>query len=226
MAFLKTGDKNALAPRQPQLIQTSAHQQPFDQIRQACRSLDPGLGGAREQALAGRQVHRLAIGCNPQAASRQLAAEVRHDLAGGTGNEADQAGFIHDLARDQILAFALSCRRLAFQDGRDEEALSLFVLLGGFEFKDGERVRVPGVLEQAALSIEDAEMLILQARVAAGWIDASELPQPEPEYEEDYAEDEGYDEAEAVFDTAESAGEDDSDAVEAVAETSEEDEEA
>ncbi|KAK0340647.1 hypothetical protein LTR94_029662, partial [Friedmanniomyces endolithicus] len=26
---------------------------------------------------------------------------------------------------------------------------------------------------------EDAEMLILQARVAAGWIDASELPQPE-----------------------------------------------
>jgi N utilization substance protein A len=31
-------------------------------------------------------------------------------------------------------------------------------------------------------------MLILQARVAAGWIDASELPQPEPEYEEEYAE--------------------------------------
>ena len=48
-------------------------------------------------------------------------------------------------------------------------------------------------------------MLILQARVAAGWIDASELPQPEPEPE--YAEDEGgeyteedaYAEAEAVF---------------------------
>ncbi len=70
-------------------------------------------------------------------------------------------------------------------------------LRGGFEFKDGERVRVPGVLEQAALSTEDAEMLILQARVAAGWIDASELPQPEPEYEEgeyaegEYAEEEG-----------------------------------
>lgn len=41
-------------------------------------------------------------------------------------------------------------------------------------------------------------MLILQARVAAGWIDASELPQPpEPEYEEELAEGE-YD-AEAVF---------------------------
>jgi len=91
-------------------------------------------------------------------------------------------------------------------------------LRGGFEFKDGERVRVPGVLEQAALSTEDAEMLILQARVAAGWIDASDLPQPEPEYEEDYAEEEGYDEAEAVFDA-------DGDA-DADVETAEEDEEA
>ena len=89
-------------------------------------------------------------------------------------------------------------------------------LRGGFEFKDGERVRVPGVLEQAALSTEDAEMLILQARVAAGWIDASDLPQPEPEYEEDYAE-EGYDEADAVF------GDDEA---EEAAEVTEEDEEA
>jgi N utilization substance protein A len=93
-------------------------------------------------------------------------------------------------------------------------------LRGGFEFKDGERVRVPGVLEQAALSIEDAEMLILQARVAAGWIDASDLPQPEPEYEEAYADDDGYDEAEAVFET-----EDDAEAP-AEVETTEEDEEA
>ncbi len=51
---------------------------------------------------------------------------------------------------------------------------------GGFEVKNGERVRVPGVLESFSLPQEDAEMLILQARVAAGWIDASELPQPEP----------------------------------------------
>ena len=44
-------------------------------------------------------------------------------------------------------------------------------------------------------------MLILQARVAAGWIDASELPQPpEPEYEEELAEGE-YD-ADAVFASA------------------------
>jgi N utilization substance protein A len=61
---------------------------------------------------------------------------------------------------------------------------------GGYEVKNGERVKLPGVLESFNLAQEDAEMLILQARVAAGWIDASELPQPEVEYEEEgeYAE--------------------------------------
>ena len=69
---------------------------------------------------------------------------------------------------------------------------------GGYEVKNGERTKVPGVLESFSLAQEEAEMLILQARVAAGWIDASELPQPpEPEYEEELAEGE-YD-AEAVF---------------------------
>ena len=57
---------------------------------------------------------------------------------------------------------------------------------GGYEVRNGERVKVPGVLESFNLSQEDAELLILQARVAAGWIDASELPQvEEPEYEEE-----------------------------------------
>jgi N utilization substance protein A len=68
---------------------------------------------------------------------------------------------------------------------------------GGYEVKNGERVKVPGVLESFNLPQAEAEMLILQARVAAGWIDASELPQPEPEYEEELAEGE-YD-ADAVF---------------------------
>jgi len=59
---------------------------------------------------------------------------------------------------------------------------------GGYEVRGGERVKVPGVLETFNLSQEDAEMLILQARVAAGWIDASELPQPE------YVEEEAFEE--------------------------------
>lgn len=77
---------------------------------------------------------------------------------------------------------------------------------GGYEVRNGERVKVPGVLESFNLSQEDAEMLILQARVAAGWIDASELPQaPEEDYEDTgYAEGE-YD-ADAVFGDAPEAG--------------------
>ena len=74
---------------------------------------------------------------------------------------------------------------------------------GGYEMKNGERTKVAGVLESFNLAQEDAELLILQARVAAGWIDASELPQPpEPEYEEggEYAE--GDFDPEAVFDAA------------------------
>ncbi|WP_447911136.1 transcription termination factor NusA [Brevundimonas bullata] len=57
---------------------------------------------------------------------------------------------------------------------------------GGYEVKNGERVKLPGVLESFSLSQEAAELLILHARVAAGWIDASELPQPEPEPEVEF----------------------------------------
>jgi N utilization substance protein A len=73
---------------------------------------------------------------------------------------------------------------------------------GGYEMKNGERTKVAGVLESFNLAQEDAELLILQARVAAGWIDASELPQPEPEpeYEEGFAE--GDFDPEAVFESA------------------------
>jgi N utilization substance protein A len=54
---------------------------------------------------------------------------------------------------------------------------------GAFEAKEGERVRVPGVLESFNLSVEDAEQLILKARIAAGWIEADPEPEPEPEPE-------------------------------------------
>ena len=83
---------------------------------------------------------------------------------------------------------------------------------GGFDVKDGERVKVPGVLESFNLVQADAEMLILQARVAAGWIDASELPQPEPEPEYEETGEDALLDAEAVFETpaaAEAEAEDD-----------------
>ena len=61
---------------------------------------------------------------------------------------------------------------------------------GGYEARPEGRVRVPGVLEQFGLSVEDAETLILRARVAAGWIDAADLEPPaeEGEGEGDYVE--------------------------------------
>ena len=55
-------------------------------------------------------------------------------------------------------------------------------LRGWFESKDGERVRQSGVLESFNLSPEDAEGLIMRARVAMGWIEA---PEHEPEVEEE-----------------------------------------
>jgi len=51
---------------------------------------------------------------------------------------------------------------------------------GYYETKDGERVREAGILDAFALSPEDAESLIMRARVAAGWIE------PEAEIEEEF----------------------------------------
>jgi transcription termination/antitermination protein NusA len=57
-------------------------------------------------------------------------------------------------------------------------------LRGWFETKDGERVREPGILEQFGLDAQDAELLIMRARVAMGWIEPEELEPPEPEPED------------------------------------------
>jgi N utilization substance protein A len=67
-------------------------------------------------------------------------------------------------------------------------------LRGWYETKDGERVREPGILDSFALGPDDAEALIMRARVAAGWIE------PEPEVEEEFAaEEQPVDEASIVF---------------------------
>jgi N utilization substance protein A len=66
-------------------------------------------------------------------------------------------------------------------------------LRGWYETKGAERVREPGVLESFALSPEDAEALIMRARVAAGWIE----PEPEAPAEEEV--EAPFDEAAQVF---------------------------
>jgi N utilization substance protein A len=54
-------------------------------------------------------------------------------------------------------------------------------LRGWFETKNGERTREPGVLEDFQLTQEQADGLILNARISAGWIEAP----PEPEVVEE-----------------------------------------
>jgi N utilization substance protein A len=61
-------------------------------------------------------------------------------------------------------------------------------LRGWFENKNGERVRQPGALETFNLSPDDAEGLIMRARVAMGWIEAPAEPEADAAVEEAVAE--------------------------------------
>jgi N utilization substance protein A len=55
-------------------------------------------------------------------------------------------------------------------------------LLGWTEKKDGAATRHSGILEQFDVGREDAEQLILNARIQAGWIEPE--PEPDPDAEE------------------------------------------
>jgi len=52
-------------------------------------------------------------------------------------------------------------------------------LVGWTERKDGEAVKQPGILDAGDISREDAETLIMQARVVAGWITEADLHKPD-----------------------------------------------
>jgi N utilization substance protein A len=54
-------------------------------------------------------------------------------------------------------------------------------LVGYTERKDGESKREPGFLDGIEISREDAETMIMQARVKAGWITEADLAQPAAE---------------------------------------------
>ena len=48
-------------------------------------------------------------------------------------------------------------------------------LVGWVERKDGETTKFPGILDANEISREDAEAIIMQARLAAGWITEADL---------------------------------------------------
>ncbi len=58
-------------------------------------------------------------------------------------------------------------------------------LFGWSERKDGETTRFPGMLDGFELSRDEAEALIMQARVKAGWVKEEDLAQPAAEAAEE-----------------------------------------
>jgi N utilization substance protein A len=58
-------------------------------------------------------------------------------------------------------------------------------LAGGWTTENGQRKKDEGVLEKFEMSLEEAQTLIMTARVMLGWVDPTELEQPEEEVAED-----------------------------------------
>jgi N utilization substance protein A len=57
-------------------------------------------------------------------------------------------------------------------------------LAGGWTTVDGERVKDDGLLEKFDVSLEEAQTMVMTARVLLGWVDPTELDPAEPEAED------------------------------------------
>jgi N utilization substance protein A len=73
-------------------------------------------------------------------------------------------------------------------------------LIGWTEKKDGVSTRHNGFLEEFDLTRDEAEQMILNARIHAGWIEPEPEPEPEPD-EAEGEEDTTDGEAESVAET-------------------------
>jgi len=58
-------------------------------------------------------------------------------------------------------------------------------LAGGWTTVDGERVKDEGILESFDVSLEEAQNLVMTARILLGWVDPEELAAEEDEVEDD-----------------------------------------
>ncbi len=63
-------------------------------------------------------------------------------------------------------------------------------LAGGYTTVDGKRVKDTGLLEKFDMSLEEAQTLVMSARVQLGWVDPADLEPKEPEEDDGSAEDE------------------------------------
>ncbi|GGZ23517.1 transcription termination factor NusA [Asticcacaulis endophyticus] len=92
------------------------------------------------------------------------------------------------------LAMAVALGEAGVKTVEDLADLATDEIRGGYEQRGADRVKIAGALESFSLSVPDAESLILNARVAAGWIEAPEAP-PEPEFEDADLDDAGLDDS-------------------------------
>jgi N utilization substance protein A len=81
-------------------------------------------------------------------------------------------------------------------------------LAGGYTTVDGKRVKDTGLLEKYDMSLEEAQTLVMKARVQIGWVDASELVKPEEDGEAEAAESEADGDAETDGEAGGNAGDD------------------
>ena len=63
-------------------------------------------------------------------------------------------------------------------------------LAGGWTTVDGERIKDDGVLEPFGVTLEEAQDLVMTARIMLGWVDPAELEQAEEDVDADVAEEE------------------------------------
>ncbi len=63
-------------------------------------------------------------------------------------------------------------------------------LAGGWTTVDGQRVKDDGILEPFGVTLEEAQDLVMTARVMLGWVDPAELVQPEEDAEGETMEEE------------------------------------
>ncbi|WP_170420974.1 transcription termination factor NusA [Ruegeria arenilitoris] len=63
-------------------------------------------------------------------------------------------------------------------------------LAGGWTTVDGQRVKDDGILEPFGVTLEEAQDLVMTARVMLGWVDPADLEQPEADVEDEAADEE------------------------------------
>src|SRR5208282_1600134 len=122
----------------------------------------------------------------------ELAMVDVKEIAGIEGFDEDTAGELQDRAREHLAkiedalkdvpgvttAMLVRFGENAIKTVEDLAGCATDDLAGWTERKDGETKREPGILDGFEVSREDAEAIIMQARLKAGWVSEADLAPP------------------------------------------------